>query len=231
MIALYIILGIIAAIVLLLSVRINLTGEYFDSFKLEVSWLFLKFQIFPLVKKEKKEKPKKEEPPKPQKEPQPEVPGEKKENIFLTFYNNQGVEGVEELINNAAYSVARLFASFRRHIVIRELYLWITVCSNADAAQTAIDYGRMCQKVFPPLGFICSNLTVKKYDCEIEPDFIGKTNSAQFAFKISVRPIFILNAGIVLLFRLLFKVVIKFISGIKNKASNKETIQKEGVLQ
>ncbi|MGN1161098.1 MAG: hypothetical protein ACI4SX_02515, partial [Candidatus Fimenecus sp.] len=134
MTALYIIVGIIAFFVLILSVRITLRGEYFDEFKLDVSWLFLKFNIFPL---KKKDKPKKEKAPKekkeeapPKEEPKPE--GEKKENIFIKFCKNQGVDGVVKLINNAAYSLARMMNSFKKHIVLRELYLWMTVSSAND---------------------------------------------------------------------------------------------------
>ena len=228
MTALYIILGIIAFFVLILSVRITLHGEYFDEFRLDVSWLFLKFNIFPL---KKKDKPKKEKAPKEKKEEappkqEPQTETEKKENIFVKFYKNQGFDGVVKLINNAAYSLARMLNSFKKHIVLRELYLWMTVSSANDAGETALEYGRMCQKIFPALSFICSTLTVKKYDVEIEPDFLGNKNTAQFVFSVSVRPLFILNALIVLVFRLIFKVVIKFLFGIRDKTKDKNI--KEG---
>ena len=51
MLALYIILGIIALIVLLLSVKVRIEAEYFDSFKLRLRWLFLHFDIYPMQKK------------------------------------------------------------------------------------------------------------------------------------------------------------------------------------
>ena len=70
---------------------------------------------------------------------------------------------------------------------------------------------------------------LKKYDVEIEPDFIGTKNSAQFAFSVHIRPIFFINAVIVLAIRLVFKVVLKFLKGIKNK-SNKENINEGGAL-
>ncbi|MBQ6935673.1 MAG: DUF2953 domain-containing protein, partial [Clostridia bacterium] len=116
------------------------------------------------------------------------------------------------------------------HIVLRELYLWMTVTGGCDAAETALEYGRVCQKVFPAMSFICSNLTVKKYDVEIEPDFLGSKNKAEFAFSVSVRPVFILNALIVLVFRLLIKVVLKFLMGIKDKSKNNENINEGGAL-
>lgn len=234
MTALCIIIGIIVFFLLILSIRININGEYFDTFKLNISWLFLKFPLFPMKKKEKKEKdepandsPQEEE--EKDKDTSSDESENKKENIFIRFYHNQGFDGVIELINNTAYSLARMLDSFKKHIVMRELYLWMTVCGG-DAADTALEYGRLCQKVFPALSFICSTLPVRKYDAEVEPDFLGNRNKAQFVFKISVRPIFIINALLVLVFRLIFKVVIKFLMGIRNKSKTNENINEGGTL-
>lgn len=218
MTVLCIILGIILFFVAVLSIRITLNGEYQNSFTMEVSWLFLHFTLFPF---KIKKKPKKEEAPKPEEEPkQEENPTEdnapKKDNIFVKFYKNQGFDGVMELVNNAAYSLMRLGNSLKKHIVFRKLYLWITV-SAGDAAETALEYGRVCQKLFPALSFICSTCPVKKYDAEVEPDYLGSKNKAEFMFSVSVRPIFIINAVIALAFRLIFKVGIKFLEGIKSK--------------
>lgn len=233
MTALYIFLGIIAFFVVILSIRITINGEFFDEFRLSLSWLFLKIQILPANKKDKPKKEKKQK-PKEEKAEEPavaeETPAEKKENIFVKFYNNQGFEGVIQLINNAAASIGKMFSSFKKHIIIRELYLWMTVTGGCDAAETALEYGRTCQKIFPALSFICSNMKVKKYDVEVEPDFLGLKNTAQFAFSVSVRPIFFINAVIVLVFRLLFKVVIKFLMGIRNKSKNNENINEGGAL-
>ncbi len=235
MTALYIILGIIAFIVALFSVRITVNGEYFDQFKLSVQWLFLKIQILPAKKKDKPKKPKKEKPKKekPAEEEPPAddtPPAEKKENIFVKFYNNQSFDGVIQLVNNAASSIGKMLASFKRHIIIREMYLWMTVTGGCDAAETAMQYGKICQKVFPAMSFICSNMKVKKYDIEVEPDFLGNKNKAEFAFSVSVRPICFTNAIVVLVFRLLVKVVLKFLMGIRNKSKNNENINEGGAL-
>lgn len=233
MTALYIILGIIALFVLILSIRITINGEFFDEFRLDIKWLFLKIQILPA---KKKEKPKKEKKPKPEKEKKEapavteEAPAEKKENIFVNFYNNQGFDGVIQLINNAATSIGKMLSSFKKHIIIRELYLWMTVTGGCDAAETALEYGRTCQKIFPALSFIFSNMKVKKYDVHVEPDFLGLKNTSQFAFSFSLRPIFFTNAVVVLVFRLLVKVVLKFLMGIKNKSKNNENINEGGAL-
>lgn len=228
---LYVILGIILFFVIILSVRITVSGEFFESFTLYVSWLFLKFKIFPMEKKPKKKKNSESKKKNTNDTPQAQDSSHpEKENIFVTFYKNQGFNGVVELINNAAYSLARMLNSFKKHIVIRELYLWMIISGGNDAAETALEYGRVCQRVFPALSFICSTLPVKKYDAEIEPDFLANKNSAEFAFSISLRPIFFINAGIVLVFRLLFKVVLKFLKGIKKNKNLNENIKEGGAL-
>ena len=111
-----------------------------------------------------------------------------------------------------------MMRSVKKHFTIEELYLWIVVSSNSDAAQTALQYGEICEDVFPALGFICSNLKVKKYDASIEPDFIGTFSSAQFKTAFSLRPFFLVGAGIRLVFRLLFKVVLKLLRQKPKKA-------------
>ena len=197
MTALYIILGIIAFICLVLLVKVRIDAEYIDGFKLSVSWLFLHF-------KEKQEEPAEEKPKKP--------------NIFKTFYENQGMDGVIKLVKDSADAVGLMMRSVKKHFIIEELYLWIVVSSNSDAAQTALQYGEICEDVFPALGFICSNLKVKKYDASIEPDFIGTFSSAQFKTAFSLRPFFLVGAGIRLVFRLLFKVVLKLLRQKPKKA-------------
>ncbi len=204
MTALYIILGIIAFICLVLLVKVRIDAEYIDGFKLSVSWLFLHFSIYPKTQKEKQEEPAEEKTKKP--------------NIFKTFYENQGMDGVIKLIKDSADAVGLMMRSVKKHFIIEELYLWIVVSSNSDAAQTALQYGEICEDVFPALGFICSNLKVKKYDASIEPDFIGTFSSAQFKTAFSLRPFFLVGAGIRLVFRLLFKVVLKLLRQKPKKA-------------
>ena len=53
MTALYIILGIIALIVILFSIKVSVIAEYADSFSLDVQWLFIKLHIFPQTEEQK----------------------------------------------------------------------------------------------------------------------------------------------------------------------------------
>ena len=219
--ALYIILGIIAFFVILLSIKFVVTVHYEDDVTLSVSWLFLKFGILPPKenKKPKKEKKKKEK-PKEESEVIPE-PKEKKDNMFVRFYHNQGLSGVIQLIKDAARAVGGMFKRIGRAFLFEELYISMLVGAG-DAAATAEKYGKVCSAVFPSLGLFVSTMRVKKYNLDINPDFINGNNKARFHAKISVRPIALINAVIIVAFQLLFKVLIKLLKHSKVKKTDVE---------
>lgn len=225
MTALYIILGIIVLIVILFSIKVSVTAEYADSFSLDVQWLFIKLHIFPQTgeqkakreaKKAKKEEKKKKKKPEEEKKEE-DKPSEPKKNIFKEFYENQGFGATVELIQTAAAQLGGFMGSIYRAFVIENLKLLLKVSSGDDAAQNAIKYGKVCSAVYPSMGFICSNMKVKKYEVNVVPDFILQENKAQFALSLSVRPIKLTNAVVVLAFRLLFKVLLKLLKGSKKK--------------
>ena len=223
MTALYIILGTIALIVILFSIKVSVTAEYADSFSLEVQWLFIKLHIFPQTeeqkaKREAKKAKKEEKKKKPEEEKKEEdKPSEPKKNIFKEFYENQGFGATVELIQTAAAQLGGFMGSIYRAFVIENLKLLLKVSSGDDAARNAIKYGKVCSAVYPSMGFICSNMKVKKYEVNVVPDFISQENKAQFALSLSVRPIKLTNAVVVLAFRLLFKVLLKLLKGSKKK--------------
>ena len=213
MTALYIILGIIALIVILCSVKVKITAEYGEAFSLDVKWLFIKLHIFPQTEEQKAKKKKKPE----EEKKEEDKPSEPKKNIFKEFYENQGFGATVELIQTAASQLGGFLGSIYRAFVIENLKLLLKVSSGDDAAQNAIKYGKVCSAVYPSMGFICSNMKVKKYEVNVVPDFISQENKAQFALSLSVRPIKLTNAVVVLAFRLLFKVLLKLLKGSKKK--------------
>ena len=228
MTALYVLIGIIAFFVLLLSVKFFVTVHYEDDVAVSVRWLFLKFDILPQKekeekpKKEKKNKKKEEEPPKEESEVIKE-PKKKKDNMFVRFYNNRGVSGVVELLKDAAKALGGMFKRIGRAFLFEELYVSLDVGAG-DSAETAIKYGKVCSAAFPAMGLIVSTMRVKKYSININPDFIYGNNVARLHTKISVRPIALINAVIILAFELLFKVVIKL---LKHSKVQKPTVEKQ----
>ena len=231
MIALYIILAVIALIVILFSIKVSVTAVYDETFTLDIKWLFIKLRIYPedeekrakkeakKAEKDQKKKNSKQEKPKKEKTEESASP---KSNIFKDFYNNQGFAATVNLIRTAAAQLGGFLKGVYRAFVIENLTVLLKVSAGDDAAQTAVKYGKVCSAVYPAMGFICSNMKVKQYDVNVVPDFISAENTATFKLSLSVRPIKLTNAVIVLAFRLIFKVLLKLLKG--SKKNNKFVI-------
>lgn len=233
MTALWIILGIIAFFVFIFSVKITVYMTYDEDFKLDVRWLFIKLHILPKKekpekeKKPKKEKPQKEEKPKEEEKPvDPDVP--KKDNIIVAFYKNQGFSGVIQLLRDTVSIINGMFGSIFKRVVFEELKMYLTVGAN-DACETSMLYGKTCSAVFPAMGLITSTCKVKEYDCAVRPNFIAAEKSAVFRAVISYRPIFATNAVVVMVFKLLFKVVLKLLKNKPKAVTNNEPAQTQNV--
>lgn len=224
MTALYIILGIIAFFIVLLSIKFVVTVHYENDIELSVRWLFLKFNLMPMKEKHKK-KDKKKEKPKNDSEVVKEPKEKKKDNMFIRFYRNRGVDGVVELLNDTANAISGMFKRIGRAFLFEELYVSLLV-GKSDSADTAIKYGETCSAAFPAMGLIVSTMRVKKYSIEINPDFIHGKNNAKFHTKISVRPIKLINAVIIVAFELLFKVVIKL---LRHSKAEKPVVEKQNI--
>lgn len=219
MTALYIILGIILFFIIILSIPVVLDLEYTDAVRCKVSWLFLKFTIYPFhEKKKKEEKPQEEKKETKPEEQKDEAPKPKKENFLKTFYNNQGLSGVIELLNNCVKALKRFSVRFiKRAVIIKKFHLDIHITED-DAAATALKYGKVCSALYPSLGFICSNMKVKDYKVNVFADYCGEKTTVEFVTKTAFVPRALINAGIALVFSLLKQLLKVVISN--NKSSN-----------
>ena len=95
-----------------------------------------------------------------------------------------------------------------------------------DTADTAIKFGKISSAVYPALGFITSNMRVRKQHCEIFPDYVNGQSSTRLHAKISVVPRRLIGAVIIVAFQLLFTVVIKLLKGSRTKKSSPERAEK-----
>lgn len=213
---LYILLGIIAFFVIVLSVPVHISIGYDNKIRVSIRYLFVKLNILPAKQKPKKEKPPKEPKPEKEKSPDKEKPKEKKPNPILEMVKANGYDGMMTIIGNLCRIMKIYGGKLFKSVVFDEIDLYISV-GTGDAASTAIKYGETCQKVYPPLGFICSNNIVRKYDINVEPDFLANKTQSEFYcdFHICIRKI--INASIAMAVRLVFGVVITFIRGGKKK--------------
>ncbi len=216
-----VITGIIAFFVLILSIPVKLSIGYDDKIRLSVKYLFVKINILPLAQKQKKKKPEKTKEKKPPKKKQPkpeETEKTKKPNPIIEMVKANGYDGMMVVIGNLGRILASYGGKLFKSVSFDRIDLRISV-GTGDSASTAIKYGEVCQRVFPVMGFICSEHLVKKYNIQVEPDFLANNSEGEFYCDINLCLRKIINSTVSMVFRLLFGVVIKFITGAQKKTS------------
>ncbi len=228
---LYTLLGIILFITVLFLIPVRVTAHYEDTFEMLVSYGPVKIKVFPQKEKKKKDKPKKNKPEKPKQKPDKnkktdKKPKVEKSNIFVTFYNDQGFEGVIRMIADTLNATGGLFGGIFKHFVFRELFLEMKI-TGSDAADTAIKYGKISSAVFPAMGYICSKAKVKKYNIDLSPDFLGVKDKATFHFQFGLCPIFVTNSVITAGFKLFKNVLLKLIKSQNADNKDKKTLEKK----
>lgn len=212
---LYILLGIVVFFIVILSVPFHITVGYDDKIRVSIRYLFIKINLLPVKSKPKKEKPPKESKPAEEKK-EPQAPKEKKPNPLLEMVKANGYDGMMTVLSNLVQILKIYSGKLFKSVVFDEINLYISVATG-DAATTAIKYGQTCQKVYPLMGYICSNNIVKKYDIDVDTDFLANKTKSEFFFDMHLCIRKIINASIAMVVRLLFGVVITFIKGGKKK--------------
>ncbi len=223
--------GIIAFIVLILSIPVKVSFHYDDKVYLKVKYLFISLNILP-TDPNKPKKPKQPKEPKPEKEePDTEAPPkEKKPNPIIDMVKANGFDGMLVAIQNLGKVLGIYGGKIFKSIVFDEIDLYISV-GTGDSAATAIKYGELCKRIYPIFGFICSNNIVRKYDIVVEPDFLANKTEGEFFFDLSINIRKIINATIAMVVRLIFKVGLQFIRGSKkpkeeNQSQNTQQTKK-----
>ena len=142
-------------------------------------------------------------------------------SLIKQLYIDEGYDGIERMLLNVGNALGSFFGKLIKTFTIDEFYLNMSV-TGSDAADTAIKYGKLSSWLFPVLGKLASTCKMKKYDIEVNPDFLGKKNEASLYARIHVVPIHITNAAVVLAVTLAFKVLFKILfANQKSKKSRK----------
>lgn len=193
MIALWIILGLLALLLVLLLIPAGLSLSYHSGeFTAEGKWLFLRFTLWPLPEKEEAEKT---EDAKKKKgtgqKPQKEKPSEKRP--FMDWL---------QLINDLLPVLHKALQKSLGAITLKKCRIAMTVAAE-DAAQTAIRYGRAHALLYTVYAFLCRHIHVREFKAEVSQDYLsgpeGETADADLL--ILVCPMVLAGAG----FRLLWQ--------------------------
>lgn len=169
----------LAAILLPSKVKVRI-GYIENRFILSFSLLCFKYTVSPEKEKKAKKKKKKKEPEKTEKK--------KKEGFFSHQTSDFGVYDYIELIKI-------VLEKFVAKIYFEKLDVDITVSSD-DAAQTALNFGRLNAAVYPLAGLINGHKKIKSLHIGITPDFT-KTNSVYNAEAVAYIRIYNVIAAVI----------------------------------
>ena len=148
---------------------------------------------FGWLKSQIRRKPKKKKPAAPRK-----VPEEKKQSFFGALKEQRGFFGALKFFADAGRMLGGAAARIYCGIKIDLLVLHASI-SGDDAADTAIQYGRICAGAFPALSFLLSNtrgydpVSPRTKDIEIIPDFAGEGIRIYFIGEFTVFPILMIG--------------------------------------
>lgn len=181
-----VILAVAALIPAKIKVRIGyIEEEFILSFKL----LFFVFTVSPENKKKKKKKAKKKE-----KEKKERPAKKEKDNFFRSHTSDFGVFDYIELIGI-------VIEKFVTKIYFDKLEAEIRVAGD-DAAQTALNFGRLNAAIYPIAGLINGHKRIKKLHIGITPDFTT-TKSVYNAEAIAYIRIFDVLAAVIAIIKYL----------------------------
>ena len=181
---------VILAVAALLPAKIKVRIGYIEEeFILSFKLLFFVFTVSPENKKKKKKKAKKKE-----KEKKERPAKKEKDNFFRSHPSDFGVFDYIELIGI-------VIEKFVAKIYFDKLEAEIRVAGD-DAAQTALNFGRLNAAIYPIAGLINGHKRIKKLHIGITPDFTT-TKSVYNAEAIAYIRIFDVLAAVIAIIKYL----------------------------
>ena len=181
-------LALLVLVFLLLLPSLRLHFSALDgNIKISAHYLFLRYGAFPL--KEKPDKKPKKKPPKEDEKPEPET--EAKPSPWQMW------EQYRPLIRKGGKTLQKLC----KRVVIYKVWARIKICDE-DAHKTALKYAKITSGAAVLSQLIGELFTVRKSDVQILPDFLGQNSnnsSYNISFRLRVRPLHIVSAGVVML--------------------------------
>lgn len=181
---------VILAVAALLPAKVKVRIGYIEEeFILSFKLLFFVFTVSPENKKKKKKKAKKKE-----KEKNERPAKKEKDNFFRSHTSDFGVFDYIELIGI-------VIEKFVAKIYFDKLEAEIRVAGD-DAAQTALNFGRLNAAIYPIAGLINGHKRIKKLHIGITPDFTT-TKSVYNAEAIAYIRIFDVLAAVIAIIKYL----------------------------
>lgn len=214
MIGLLIVLGVLLFLLLLLLCPLRIEVSFQEQFSLTLRYLFLKFRILPGKEKE----PEPEEPP--------EEESEEKTGLqtIKRLLKQEGFTGFLK----ALFELVKIIASSTKKIIwgtrLKSFDLYLCLGGAGDAAEAAVQYGKLSGAVYAACGFLFGLTGCKKKSVTVDLDYQAEENKVVFFGKISILPLLLLKEAVVLLVKSL-PFIKKFMGAGKSPSKKKGDVQ------
>lgn len=188
MLALYILGGILAFLFVLLLIPVWAQVSFSEAFQLTIGYGPLRIPI-PLEGEEG------EEGPQPQEEP---APPEKKKgpSCLKRALKREGFWGFLQSLADFVGAAARAAGKLLGHFKLKHFDLYLCLAGAYDAADAAVRYGQLSTGVYGACGLLFSLMPCKKKGVTVDLDYSAAENKVSFEAALSIRPLFVLTAGL-----------------------------------
>ena len=187
----YVLLGILAILLVALSIPITGRVAYDGEFKASVRILGF---LVPLHdrKQEKKSKPQ----PKRKQSAKKDKPSKLQE--LKELLKQDSAAGTLHFIGGVARLAGRAIGRLLRAITVTDLQLQMLIATG-DPADTAQRYGQVCGVVYPAMELIAHRVRIRRRQVRIEPNFLLEKSCARFDVRFRISVWRLLGAAIALL--------------------------------
>ena len=220
MTALYIVAGVLAFFAVLLIAPVHFKLRYNDGGLLvRARYLVIRLTFFPF-KEKKTKKPKKIKPDKKKSKPKPKPKRGGLGKRLAQMFKDDGITGILSLLSEMAKIAAAASRKMLAAVVIDRLDVAIITASD-NAADTAIQYGRICAVLYPAVAVVESSMRVRQRNISVNPDFLREDSAVTVDIAVHVRVWRLVWIGIY--------AGVRFIFEFLNKSDTKNTTIKKGV--
>jgi len=181
MTALWIIIGIVAAICLLLATPVKAQVVLHDKISATVRYLFIKFKFHNL-------NPMIDDEPETAKGEEPD-----KLDYIKSLIDKKGFSGAVYELCDIFKLIIKKVKLILPHIIVKNFNLKIRV-GSADAAISALEYGAVCAIAYPTIGLAESLVKFKKQKVDISCDYNNENSVLEMNAILKIRLIFLIRA-------------------------------------
>ena len=215
MIPLLVIGAVLLLLVVLLLVPIKLQVSFREEFTAQVKYLFFRF---PLAFQEEPETSTAEEKPAGEKEPSSSSGLFKKLKGML---RREGLGGFLRSLKELAQTVETASVKLLKKVKLKKFDLYVCLGGKNDAAAAAVLYGQVSGVVYTACGILFGVFPCRKKSVTVDLDYSKEDYRIEFSGTASVRLLFFLKEGLILLYRL-----IPFFKKLQAKEDHRERISR-----